>query len=323
MSRIIFLRRRALGLGSVRGMTEFIDNPDTEGPIVKQKAGGYIGQKAGYVRNDHLERMPEFDENDWLVRWGCTSRTEKFKLERQLNPSKAIGQVNDKRGFRAKCQAEMPAYTPNSFFNLHETPDDFGGDYILRPKTHSQGRKLWVVNNKVDLFKRLQAEKLDFDNGWYASKMIDKVAEYRVYVVEGRVVSVARKIPEDENAVAWNVAQGGEFEVLRWDGWAEIPSALTCAVKAMALTDLDFGGVDVMMDANGLSYIIEINSAPSLPLLDDGSVSYRQKCMAKAFNWIAEHGKGNVKPINPGDVGWRDFIHPAIWRPKAERKLAA
>jgi hypothetical protein len=86
--------------------------------------------------------------------------------------------------------------------------------------------------------------------------------------------------------------------------------AVRVAVEAFKHTDLDFGGVDVMVDRNGRAYCIEINSAPSLPSLSDGSVSYRQKCMAKTFFWMAQHGKDRMDVDNYG--GWRGVIHPAI-----------
>ena len=148
-----------------------------------------------------------------------------------------------------------------------------------------------------------------FSQGWYASELIDKVAEYRVYVVSGKVVTVAEKTPDDRTQVAWNVAQGGRFDVVNWGSWPM--NVCEVALKAFNLVpDLDFSGVDVMVDRDGRAYVIELNSAPSLPLLSDGSVSYRQKCMAKAFKYISEHGKEKL-PCE-GYNSWRSVIHPAI-----------
>lgn len=144
-----------------------------------------------------------------------------------------------------------------------------------------------------------------FSDGWYASEVIDKVAEYRVYVVSGRVATVARKTPANPDAIAWNVAQGGRFDVVRWSEWPL--EACRVAMQAMSYSGLDFGGVDVMIDREGRAYCIEINSAPSLPLLSDGSISYRQKCMAKCF----KYGRENI-PEATRYEHWSDVIHPAI-----------
>ncbi len=145
-------------------------------------------------------------------------------------------------------------------------------------------------------------------NGWYASDLIDKSAEYRVYVVNGKVATVAEKTPDDPSAVAWNVAQGGRFDVVRWGDWPL--EVCRVAIESFKLSGLDFGGVDVMVDREGRAYMIEINSAPSLPLLSCGGVSYRQKCMAKCFAYIAEHGNDLLE--STAYSNWRDVIHPAI-----------
>lgn len=159
----------------------------------------------------------------------------------------------------------------------------------------------------MDTQSQLSTLASRLSGGWYASKLVDKVAEYRVYVMKGRVVTVAKKTPADPSAVAWNVAQGGRFDVVRWGEWPM--AAVEVAVKAFNLSDLDFGGVDVMVDRDGKAYCIEINSAPSLPLLSDGSVSYRQQCMAKAFLYTYDNREGMECD---GFNNWREVIHPAV-----------
>jgi hypothetical protein len=71
------------------------------------------------------------------------------------------------------------------------------------------------------------------------------------------------------------------------------------------LSSLDFGAVDVMVDANGRPYVLEINSAPSQ------TSPYRQECMAKAFDYIVRNGKDSI-PIIPERGGYKKFIHVAL-----------
>lgn len=148
-----------------------------------------------------------------------------------------------------------------------------------------------------------------FANGWYASEFIDKVAEYRVYVGSSRVVSVARKYPDDPTQVAWNVAQGGRFEVVRWNEWPM--EAIRVALEAFKHSGLDFSGVDVMVDASGRAYVIELNSAPSLPLLSDGRRSYRQTVMAKCFKYCHDESKDQFPECQQFNH-WSDVQHPAV-----------
>lgn len=312
MSRIIFYRRPQLGPSSVRGMTHVINRSDK---YIKRKIGGWVGPKAGYVRNDMMHRLPEFSDDDWLVRWGCTSRTEKFRLEQQLNPSKAIIEVGMKREFRMKCQLEAPGLAPWSVDDVRDVPDDYSKPMVVRRDRHAQGKDLWLINDKSELIECLIKNNMGH-HGWYAGDYVEKAQEFRVYIVEGRVVTLAEKTPEDPDAIAWNVAQGGEFNVVKWDDWNF--DVIECALQSFSLTSLDFAGVDIMVGKDGRAWLIEVNSAPSLPFLSDGSISYRQRKMAEAFDWIRVHGKGNVDPVETLN-NWRDVIHPAVWLPKEKR----
>ena len=65
-----------------------------------------------------------------------------------------------------------------------------------------------------------------------------------------------------------------------------------------------------MRDEDGRYYVIEINSAPSLPNLTNGDFSYRQRMMAKAFDWMVREEE--VPPVLD-EPNWRSYIHPAIW----------
>jgi glutathione synthase/RimK-type ligase-like ATP-grasp enzyme len=165
---------------------------------------------------------------------------------------------------------------------------------------HAQGKKLWKCDNIQQL--ALAADRAG--QGWYASQLINKTAEYRVLVAQGRAVWVVKKIPANPQAIAWNVNQGGRFENISWDNWPL--KVVKTAIQAWKLSGLDFGGVDIMEDADGKCYVLEINSAPSQ------TSPYRQQCMAKVFDWIVEHNSCKEIPLPEEKGGYRKFIHPAI-----------
>jgi glutathione synthase/RimK-type ligase-like ATP-grasp enzyme len=122
-------------------------------------------------------------------------------------------------------------------------------------------------------------------------------------MAQGRVVWVASKTPGNPDAVAWNVARGGRFDNVRWDQWPL--KAIRVARDAFLLSSLDFGGVDIMVDAQNNAYVLEINSAPSQ------TSPYRQEATAKAFDYIVNYGKDRID-VTEEKGGWRKFIHPAI-----------
>jgi glutathione synthase/RimK-type ligase-like ATP-grasp enzyme len=123
-----------------------------------------------------------------------------------------------------------------------------------------------------------------------------------VFVGSGRAVWVAQKTPGNPEDVAWNVAQGGRFDNVRFNDWPL--KVVKTAIEAFNYTDLDFGGVDVIVDNNN-AYVLEINSAPSQ------TSPYRQECVAKYFDYVVKNGKNRIELIKEKG-GYLKFIHPAI-----------
>lgn len=247
------------------------------------------------VRNDQGEP----DVNDLVFRWGCTSN---IPGNRVVNTARAIHQVNDKLGFRRLL--EDTELCPKTFFNQEDwiiNTEEYP-EVIVRPAKHAQGRNLLHI-----IFEETTLEQLNTFTRqhpeYYISEYIPKVAEYRVFVVSGRAIALAQKTPGNPEDIAWNVARGGRFDNVRWDEWPH--RVVIAAIQAFNHTELDFGGVDVMVDNMGRPYVIEINSAPSL------TSDYRQSCMAKAFDWIVDHGKERMA-INEQGQDYKNFIHPAV-----------
>lgn len=283
MKKVLMVRRRKLGATSCREIA------------AQSKHDIHVW------RND--QPLPVADPT-MAIRWGCTANVPTRNV---LNTAKAIHEVNDKLGFRRKLNEK--GLCPTTWFDTFTCEEDIGafGEHahedslhrpvVVRPSKHAQGRNLDVCRTpqELDTACRKYPE-------FYISELIEKVAEYRVFVVQGRVACVAQKTPGNPEDVAWNVAKGGRFDNVRWGDWPEV--VLENAVKSFNQSSLDFGGVDVMVDANGRAYTLEINSAPSL------TSPYRQSCMAKCFDWIIDNGKERM--MHSTENGWRGYVHPAI-----------
>lgn len=291
---LMILRRKGLGLGSAKGMKAY-----SEGRI-------------DYVRNDK-QRQANWDGVTGIIRWGCTSSIDYGLIANRgvtiINTSEAIHRVNHKSSF-AKVFGDA-GLGPECFLDFDSWWNSEGLEedrkYILRPGKHAQGRNLHVLTIGEGAASTAEELFLRYQGDAYTRPFVDKVAEYRVYVMCGKVFTVAKKTPANPSAVAWNVAQGGRFDVVSWGDWPL--AACEVAVKAFHLSGLHFSGVDVMVDADGKAYVIELNSAPSLPALSDGSVSYRQKVMAKAFMYHEDIGWDNL-PIG-SFRSYRECIHPS------------
>jgi len=282
---VAMLRRRKLGRTSCKEITAFSNKIDL------------------VVRND--QPMPA--DVDLVIRWGTTSNVPARNV---VNTAEAIHRVGDKAGFRSLLMEtwgdqgapRKGPLCPKTYLEGDVPQEElllFHDKIVVRPRVHAQGKHVYLCNNVAELNAAIQR----CGEGWYASEYIPKVAEYRVTFVQGRVCWIAKKTPGNPQDVAWNVARGGRFDNVRWDEWPL--KAVRISYEAFMLSGLDFGAVDVMVDAEGNAYVLEINSAPSQ------TSPYRQECMAKCFDYLIEHGKQTIG-ITENLGGWKKFIHPAL-----------
>lgn len=251
----------------------------------------------GVVRNDAA--IPAADV---VFRWGTTSNVPKAVNQIIVNEARAIHWCADKKGGRLELQEKgVPVpetWSVDTFMRLD--PAHYPNyKFVLRRAKHAQGKDLWAGTYK----ETIDSIRYNQVNDGYVSRLIDKVAEYRVFVCQGRVVWVAKKTPGNPDQVAWNVAQGGRFDNVRWGDWPL--DVCAAGINAALVSGADFCGVDVMIDAEGKPYVLEVNSAPSQ------TSPYRQQCVAKAFDYIVrKNNKGLIKCER--FYKWSDIIHPAL-----------
>lgn len=274
----LIVRRRKLGMSSAKGIS---DNSQ---------------QHIQWARHDLGVPL---DPDGVYIRWGCTANLPDQPGRVVINEAASIHRVTDKTGFRRIMQEH--GLCPPTWFNPADIPR---GEYpvIVRSRNHAQGRGLWVCKNITEV-KKVWAHHPD----GYINKLINKVREFRVFVHQGRVVWVAEKTPADPQDVAWNVAQGGRFDNVKWGDWNM--AVIKNALAVHALTGLHFSGVDVMVDTDGQAWCVEANSAPSQ------TSPYRQLCVAKAFDWMMEN-KNFAQVLEAGGRmhKWKDVIHPGVFQ---------
>jgi len=269
------LRRRKLGNGSTLGI------------VAASKTGITV------VRND--KTLPSAADLV-CIRWGCSSQVPQAKV---WNKVEAMHRVANKKNFRlllSKNDLAVPSW--GSYENFLSTQTS--NKWVVRPATHAQGRNIWAFDSTQLAAMKAKCKQL---GDYYISEFFDKKAEYRVFVAFGRAVWVARKTPGNPGDLAWNVAQGGKFDNVKWGDWPLNVVKIAC--DAMSLSGLDFGGVDVMVDDQDNLSVLEINSAPSQ------TSPYRQSCVAKVFDWHLTAGLHDHYTLGKSGKYYR-YIHPAL-----------
>lgn len=274
----IILRRRKLGRTSTREFSKLT----TAIPI----------------RNDLLHKRVK-EQIDWLIRWGCTTKCE---AKHTINKVEAIERANNKAETRRILQElNLPKrIVPKTWFDFDSWFHSGTLPVIIRPIQHAQGKQLYFCRTLDSV--RNAIFQISKTTDFYISEYIEKEEEYRVFVMQGKIVWVAKKTPGNPKDIAWNVARGGYFDNVRWDDWPL--RACRIAIQACKALDLDFGGVDIIK--KGKEYLIlEVNSAPSQ------TSPYRQQCTGKAFNYLIN--SNNKKLTTPEKVNsYKDFIHPGV-----------
>lgn len=289
---LVFLRRRRLGAGSTAGIIGALTNAQliAEG-------------ETRVVRSWEAEDMASIRADDVVVRWGCTAAIPN-QPSHVSNSAESIHWCADKRSGRWDMQiAGVPV--PQTWLHYNDVPDDIIREgVVMRPRTHSQGRQLYVCRTYNEMHDAFHALGNPTD-AYYISSLIPKVAEYRVFCMLNRAVWVARKTPGNPDDVAWNVARGGRFDNVRWDEWPK--AVIIAALQAAAVSGTEFCGVDVMVDAEGLPYVLEVNSAPSQ------TSPYRQQCVARAFAYHYTQGWNRFPDVEDGPRRtYRSYIHPSL-----------
>jgi tetrahydromethanopterin:alpha-L-glutamate ligase len=125
---------------------------------------------------------------------------------------------------------------------------------VVKPLFGSQGQGVRLVDNK-----KLPLPMDMFVNGvFYIQQFVQARHDYRVFIVNNQVVAAMKRTGD-----SWlhNVAQGAKCENIL-DKSAEL-DVLTIALQAALILDICYCGVDVIRDADGKLFVLEVNSIPA------------------------------------------------------------
>ena len=138
-------------------------------------------------------------------------------------------------------------------------PGDHDGSWLARRRHHRGGHDILGPMDFNELRGILRARP------GYGVKYIDKTHEWRVHTFQGRVLRLARKVPNEgaEQVVAWN-QDTSHFKYDIRPGPETLRQLTTLGTSAVAALGMDFGAVDVIKDRGGQFYVLEVNSAPGI-----------------------------------------------------------
>lgn len=224
-----------------------------------------------------------------LVRWG--SRRE-GRADIEINTATAVGLARDKK----ESRRTLTGLCPTTWFRSSEVVLPA----VVRPRRHHAGRKFFVCNTRIELDRAIAR----CGPGWYATTLIDKAAEYRVFILQDRVIRMSEKTAPDDSGIAWNVGVGASATGIARKNWPL--DVLKLALQGARKLGLDWTAVDIIVDKAGKAYILELNTAPGL-----SSTTKALEQIAFAFEWIGKNDAPARLDLNTA-TKWQDYLHPSL-----------
>jgi glutathione synthase/RimK-type ligase-like ATP-grasp enzyme len=186
-----------------------------------------------------------------MIRWGSAIE---HRAETLLNPREAILRSSNKLVALRKMK-EAGVRVPDVLLVPNYLAERPNGVWLGRKCHGMQGRDIQVFTPE----RPGELRGIDF-----FSRYIPNRREYRLHVFRDKVIRVQGKYldhPEQHtNQYIKNHEQGFRFRAPRNQ---LRPERTEMAIKAVQAVGLDFGAVDVLIGEDGLTYVLEVNSAPA------------------------------------------------------------
>lgn len=200
---------------------------------------------------------------DVLLRWG-SQRGDDGAFTHVINPTPALRNASDKlRAFQLMEEAGVPV---PSFTTHAESANRWrmGGDVTVLGRTRNGARGTGIYAYERDVPVPMGHELY--------TEYIPNDREYRLHVVGDEIVRVQRKyldFPEQRTSeYVKNYANGYRFRAPQRRLNHDREEAAVKAVKALGL---HYGCVDMVVDHEGVCYVLEVNTAPSCSPLTAGA----------------------------------------------------
>lgn len=227
------------------------------------KSAAILAKEMGVMRLKRIGSTVTDKTDLIIINWGAS--TVPYRLATIINKPAAVSIAADKLRFFREM-AKNDKITIPRFTTEYTTACDW-----IKDGFHVCSRAIVDGNEGAGLFITNTVSDLPKGSPLY-TRYFPKSAEFRVYVVDGHVVRVQRKVypteklknGEEPNWKIRNEANGFLFQVA---AVKDIPSSkiFEQAILACSQAGLDVGGVDVAWNNTAkIASVIEVNTAPGI-----------------------------------------------------------
>ncbi len=236
----------------------YAHNPNSEGAKALKEA---LGLKR--IRNENSKFKGGAAKR--VINWGSSSVPEEVAKSKVLNRPEKVALVTNKLKFFKAIEAVDKDIIPPFTTKLEEALNWVGEGFTVVARTVLNGSS----GEGIVLMDKNTPETLKTKAPLYV-KYVPKKEEYRVHVVNNKVIDIQRKTLSKEKIVDgaeinWKVRNLANGFIYQRGNINPDPSVLETAVKAVKAIGMDFGAVDMVWhEKTKKAYVLEINSAPGL-----------------------------------------------------------
>jgi len=201
---------------------------------------------------------------DLFIRWGTTEEFPNVRYKKELNSLEAVVRTANKLTML------------QTLLNSGIATLDFSSDPTMLDSFRDREGNVYI-RNRLGVVR--YGNDFNPDRDLYYSRPVRfKRREYRVHVVNGRILGAYEKVPlvsataENQSPTAAEnrpkLYKSDTCKFIRCDLQAEgcrvNAAAQELCIAAVRSLGLDVGGVDLIRDKNGVFTVVEVNSAPGL-----------------------------------------------------------
>lgn len=205
-----------------------------------------------------VRTMPPGSLEQVVFRMDLLARLE-FAGVTVFNPPKAIECAVDKYLTTARLQAarlRVPAtIVCENAESAQAAFEKLGGDVVVKPLFGSEGRGILRVSDPDLAFRTFRTLERTQAVLYLQQYVPHDGSDLRVLVLDGRVIACMRRRGNGDYRT--NVARNGTAEP------ADLRAVeVDMALRSAEATGCRFAGVDLLYDADGRPYVIEVNAVP-------------------------------------------------------------
>lgn len=208
-------------------------------------------------------------DNKTVINWGSSTLPVEVDKCNILNEPGAVGLAANK------------LETFREFEKFNNFADQVGEGHISMPlwSTEKQDVQAWLDNGASVVARHkltghsgegieIFSGDVDIPDAPLYVMYVKKTQEYRVHVLQGKVVDVQRKarskdVPDEQ--VNWQVRNHVNGFIYAREGFETPPMVEVQALLAIEACGLDFGAVDIIFnERKQTAFVLEVNTAPGL-----------------------------------------------------------